>query len=34
MGGSGLIANVDDLLTLGRAMGEPGLLSSESIAQV
>jgi hypothetical protein len=25
---------VDDLLTFGRAMREPGLLSSESIAQV
>ncbi|MGI9077877.1 MAG: serine hydrolase domain-containing protein [Gemmatimonadaceae bacterium] len=32
--GGGLIANVDDLLTFGRVMREPGLLSAESIAQV
>jgi len=34
MGAGGLIANVDDLLTFGRAVREPGLLSAESIAQV
>jgi CubicO group peptidase (beta-lactamase class C family) len=32
MAGGGLIANVDDLLTFGRAMREPGFLSSESLA--
>jgi serine beta-lactamase-like protein LACTB, mitochondrial len=31
MGGGGLIANVEDLLTFGRAMRGPGLLSAESI---
>ncbi len=34
MAGGGLIANVDDLLTFGRAMREPGLLSVESLAQI
>jgi serine beta-lactamase-like protein LACTB, mitochondrial len=34
MAGGGLIANVDDLLTFGRAMREPGLLGTESIALV
>jgi serine beta-lactamase-like protein LACTB, mitochondrial len=32
--GGGLIANVDDLLTFGRAMREPGLLRETSIAQL
>jgi serine beta-lactamase-like protein LACTB len=32
--GGGLIANVDDLLTFGRAMRQPGLLSAESLAQI
>jgi CubicO group peptidase (beta-lactamase class C family) len=32
--GGGLIANVDDLLTFGRAMREPGLLSAESLARI
>jgi len=32
MAGGGLIANVDDLLTFGSAMREPGFLSSRSIA--
>lgn len=34
MAGGGLIANVDDLLTFGRAMREPGLLSAESLVAV
>jgi CubicO group peptidase (beta-lactamase class C family) len=34
MAGGGLIANVDDLLTFGRAMRDPGFLTSESLAQV
>ena len=34
MAGGGLIANVDDLLTFGRAMREPGLLNAESLTQV
>jgi serine beta-lactamase-like protein LACTB len=34
MAGGGLIANVDDLLTFGRAMRQPGLLSAESRAQI
>ena len=34
MAGGGLIANVDDLLTFGRAMRQPGLLSAESLAQI
>ena len=34
MAGGGLIANVDDLLTFGRAMRGPGLLSAESLTQV
>ena len=34
MAGGGLIANVDDLMTFGRAMRDTGLLSAESIAQV
>ena len=34
MGGGGLIANVDDLLTFGRAMRGPGLLSTRSLALV
>jgi serine beta-lactamase-like protein LACTB, mitochondrial len=34
MAGGGLVANVDDLLTFGRAMREPGLLSAESLAQI
>jgi CubicO group peptidase (beta-lactamase class C family) len=34
MGAGGLIANVDDLLTFGRALREPGLLSAESLSQV
>jgi serine beta-lactamase-like protein LACTB, mitochondrial len=34
MAAGGLIANVDDLLTFGRAMREPGLLSAESLARV
>jgi serine beta-lactamase-like protein LACTB, mitochondrial len=34
MAGGGLIANVDDLLTFGRAMREPGFLSSESLPQI
>jgi serine beta-lactamase-like protein LACTB, mitochondrial len=34
MAGGGLVANVDDLLTFGRAMREPGLLSAESIGLV
>jgi CubicO group peptidase (beta-lactamase class C family) len=32
--GGGLIANVDDLLTFGRAMREPGLLNMESLAAI
>lgn len=32
LAGGGLIGNVDDLLTFGRAMRAPGLLSSESLA--
>jgi len=32
MGGGGLIANVQDLLTFGCAMREPGLLNAQSIA--
>jgi serine beta-lactamase-like protein LACTB, mitochondrial len=31
MAGGGLIANVDDLLTFGRAMRKPGLLNAASI---
>jgi CubicO group peptidase (beta-lactamase class C family) len=34
MAGGGLIANVDDLLTFGRALREPGFLSAASLAQV
>lgn len=34
MAGGGLIANVDDLLTFGRAVREPGFLNSESLAQL
>jgi CubicO group peptidase (beta-lactamase class C family) len=34
MAGGGLIANVDDLLTFGRALREPGLLSAESLARI
>jgi serine beta-lactamase-like protein LACTB, mitochondrial len=34
MAGGGLIANVEDLLTFGRAMREPGLLSEESLVAV
>lgn len=34
MAGGGLIANVDDLLTFGRAMREPGLLNRGSIEQL
>jgi serine beta-lactamase-like protein LACTB, mitochondrial len=34
MAGGGLIASVDDLLTFGRAMREPGFLSSESLAHL
>lgn len=34
MAGGGLVANVDDLLTFGRAMREPGLLSVESFTQI
>jgi serine beta-lactamase-like protein LACTB, mitochondrial len=34
MAGGGLIASVDDLLTFGRAMREPGFLSSESLSQI
>ena len=34
MAAGGLIANVDDLLTFGRAMRGPGLLSAESLAQL
>jgi CubicO group peptidase (beta-lactamase class C family) len=34
MAGGGLIRNVDDLLTFGWAMREPGLLSAESLTQV
>jgi serine beta-lactamase-like protein LACTB len=34
MGGGGLIANVDDLLTFGRALRQPGLLRAESLAQL
>ena len=32
MAGGGLVANVGDLLTFGRAMREPGLLTAESLA--
>jgi len=32
--GGGLIANVDDLLTFGRALREPGFLEAESVAQL
>jgi serine beta-lactamase-like protein LACTB, mitochondrial len=34
MAAGGLIANVDDLMTFGRALRAPGLLSAESLAQV
>jgi CubicO group peptidase (beta-lactamase class C family) len=34
MAGGGLVATVDDLLTFGRAMRAPGLLSRESLALV
>jgi serine beta-lactamase-like protein LACTB, mitochondrial len=34
MAGGGLIANVEDLLTFGRAMREPGLLSAQSLALI
>jgi CubicO group peptidase (beta-lactamase class C family) len=34
MAGGGLIANVDDLLTFGRALRQPGLLRAESLAQL
>jgi len=34
MAGGGLIADVDDLLTFGRAMREPGFLSRESLALI
>jgi serine beta-lactamase-like protein LACTB, mitochondrial len=34
MAGGGLIANVDDLLTFGRAMRDPGLLNVESLAEI
>lgn len=34
MAGGGLIANVDDLLTFGRAMREPGLLTANSLEQI
>lgn len=34
MAGGGLIANVEDLLTFGRAMREPGFLSAKSVALV
>jgi serine beta-lactamase-like protein LACTB len=34
LAGGGLIANVDDLLTFGRAMREPGLLTADSLAQI
>ena len=34
MAAGGLIANVDDLLTFGRALRQPGLLRAESLAQV
>jgi serine beta-lactamase-like protein LACTB, mitochondrial len=34
MAGGGLIATVDDLLVFGRAMREPGLLNTESLAQL
>ena len=34
MGAGGLIANVDDLLTFGRALREPGLLRAESLARL
>jgi serine beta-lactamase-like protein LACTB, mitochondrial len=34
MAGGGLIANVDDLLSFGRAMREPGFLSPQSLAQL
>lgn len=34
MAGGGLIANVDDLLTFGRAMRTPGLLRAESLALI
>ncbi len=34
MAGGGLVSNVDDLLTFGRAMREPGFLSTASLAQL
>jgi CubicO group peptidase (beta-lactamase class C family) len=34
MAGGGLIANVDDLLTFGRALLQPGFLRAESVAQI
>jgi serine beta-lactamase-like protein LACTB, mitochondrial len=34
MAGGGLTANVDDLLTFGRAMREPGLLRAESLTRI
>ena len=34
MAGGGLIANVDDLLTFGRTMREPGLLTASSLEQI
>ena len=34
MAGGGLVANVDDLLTFGRALREPGLLRGASLTHI